>query len=250
VNIRFEFMLTLECHWGCKDCCRGLESSYPVDSHVTVDQAKRFIDHLKEQDIYVKRLKVNGGDPVHNPWFEEIVTLFADYVPTLFAQVKVQTAYPAKFLKAKYNLPSSVRIRSEPVDAKAYKGHHVPWFASPSDAGVIGPDDPPPQGTALTGKACPLQRRCGRSFERWGWMACAQEGTLGRMLGIRPHQTTYKHWGDPEICRHCPMSLGQDGAKALQARAIAGEIPWVGEKYDMKNLPIVYKTMTETHIPW
>jgi len=249
IKTRFEFMLTLECHWGCKDCCRGLEESHPADSHVTIDQASRFIQHMKNKDVFVKRLKVNGGDPVHNPDFESIIKLFAAEVPGLFGKVKVQTAYPSRYIAANYKLPSMVQLRSEPVDGKNYKSHHVPWFVSPSECGLLE-NDIPPLGSTATQRACPLQSRCGRSFERWGFIGCAQEGVIGRMLGIQVHEKEYKHWANSDICKHCPMCLGQKQANAFQKRAKDGEFPFVSKCFDVTNLTTVYDEMPLTHKAW
>jgi hypothetical protein len=260
-----EFMLTLACNWGCKDCCRGLEAVQPRDSDVTPDQARRFITHLEEQDIFVRRLKVHGGEPVLNPDFEEIINLFGEHTETRFGKVKVQTAYPKRAVLAKYNIRwfDRLQLHCEPVDGRNeskqnVKDHHVPWFVSPQDEGLLSPDEPPPEGTALTSRACELQGRCGRSFERWGFTACAQEAVIGRAIGIAPYEDTYKHWGDPAICRHCPMSLGKDGSRELQARANRGEIarvspslsaldPTCGQIVQLEN---VYKSMPETQKPW
>lgn len=247
---RFEFMLTLACHWGCADCCRGLDKFQPRDSHVTVDQVQRFIQHLKDRGIFVRRLKVNGGDPVLNPDFEQIVHLFSAEVPKLFKTLKVQTAYPKRAMAAKFNLPKNLVLRCEPVDAKNFKSHHVPWFVSPAETGVIGPDDPPPFGSELTGKPCELQIRCGRSFERWGFTGCAQEGTLGRMLGIAPYSSVYRHWADPAICRHCPMCLGPVEAKKLQRRAMDGEVERVSRVFQAVDLRKTYDSMPSNFDPW
>jgi hypothetical protein len=243
-------MLTLACNWGCKDCCRGLENHQPADSHVTPDQIKRFIAHLKAKQVVVRRLKINGGDPLLNPDFEELMHLFAAEKPHLFNSITFQTSYPARYVKSKFQLPDGIKMRSEPLEDTNYKSHHVPWFTSPTEAGLIKEGDPPPYGTKLTGKACPLQRRCGRSFERWGFMACAQEGTLGRMLGIVPHTKELKLWGDPDICKHCPMCLEQDGANDFQRRAAEGEFNYVSKCFDLVNLKDVYAEMPETQQPW
>ena len=157
LTTRFELMLTLECHWGCADCCRGLEKYYPADSHMTIEQGKRFIQHFKDEDIYITRLKINGGDPVHNPNFEELIWMFAGEVPGLFKKVKIQTAYTNKVIRSKYNLPENIELRCEPLDAKHYKSHHVPWFVSPVETGVLKEDEDPPFGSWATKKPCELQ---------------------------------------------------------------------------------------------
>jgi hypothetical protein len=227
-----------------------LDVSHPKDSHVTIDQAKRFIKQLKDDNVKVSRLKVNGGDPVHNPDFEELIKLFVAETPHLFDYVKVQTAYPERAIRAKYDLPETVNLRCEPVDDKNYKAHHIPWMVSPAETGLLGPNDPPPFGSWATKKPCELQRRCGRSFERWGFVGCAQEAVLGRLLGIRPHSATYKHWANPDICKHCPMSLGREGARDIQTRADKGEFSRVSKVFDTVGLKMVYDTMPETHEPW
>jgi hypothetical protein len=224
-----EFMLTLACNWGCRDCCRGLESAQPHDSHVTLEQALGYIDYLRDR-VYVPRLKVHGGDPVLNPWFERIILMFADEIGTqkdgkLFGKVKVQTAYPKRFVEKKYDIPwgGQLQLHCESVDDKNFKSHHIPWFCSPTDAGVLASDETPPFGTALTESSCELQKRCGRSFERWGFTACAQEAVIGRVLGIDVHSKEYKHWGKPEVCRHCPMCLGKNNDVRFQRMAHEGK---------------------------
>ena len=263
ITCRMEFMLTLECSWGCNDCCRGLEKWQPTGSNVTLDQCQRFCDHLREKEIYLTRLKVDGGDPVKNPDFEAAIWLFSREIGAyedgkLFRCVKVQSAYPMKAIKAKYNLPPNIKMHCDVVkkkpenwnrDSKNYKPKHVPWFVSPADSGILGPDDPPPLGSALTGKACELQSRCGRSFESWGFIGCAQEAVLGRMLGIPVHSDEFKLWADPRICRHCPMCLGKVEAKKLQARAMAGEVPFVGPSLELVDLKAIYAKTGEDQ-PW
>lgn len=237
IMTRMEFMLSLECKWGCRDCCRGLESTWIKRSHVTPVQTLRFFEELRDKGVYVKRLKVHGGEPALNPDFALIIKLMADQIGTfeqgkLFGKVKVQTAYPRRAIEAKNNIPwngTTLQLHSEPVDDRNYKEHHVPWFVSPVDVGVLTPDETPPYGTALTGKPCELQARCGRSFETFGFTGCAQESVIGRAIGIKPYSDEYKHWANPEICRHCPMCLGKTKSKELQQRAASGELPRVTE---------------------
>ena len=240
IRTRMEFMLTLECNWGCRDCCRGLESGGVPDSHVTPDQARRFVQHLRDREVYVPRLKVHGGDPVLNPWFQEIITYFGTEIGPessgkLFGKVKVQTAYPQRAVLAKFDIPwgKGLQLHCEPIDAKKFKKHHVPWFVSPSDVGILGPDDVPPYGTELTGKPCELQRRCGRSFEKWGFTGCAQESVIGRAIGIDVYSQEYKHWADPRICRHCPMCLGREAGNDFMRQAHRGKFERVSPTLKM-----------------
>ena len=241
IQTRMEFMLTLECKWGCRDCCRGLESTWIKGSHVTPVQAVRFMDELRDKQVYVKRLKVHGGEPMLNPDFSLIIKLLAEEIGPwehgkLFGKIKVQTAYPRKAVETKHDIPwngTTLQLHCEPVDDRNFKDHHVPWFVSPVDAGYLKLDETPPYGTALTGKACELQSRCGRSFEAFGFTACAQESVIGRAIGVEVCTSEYKHWGDPEVCRHCPMSLGKEKSRELQMRAKRGELEHVTQSLKM-----------------
>jgi len=227
-----------------------VDTCYPKDSHISVEQAKRFIQHLKDNNIIVPRLKVDGGDPVFNPDFEEIIELFAQEYPELFQKIKVQSAYSKKVFYSKWKMPKSVYVRCEPQTRKNFKARHVPWFVSPTEIGVLKEGEIPPLGSWETKIPCKIQRVCGRSFERWGFAACPQEPVIGRLIGKEVHSKQHKLWADPDICRHCFESVGRPKKKEIQQMARDGIVPCPSEVFQFGNIKKIYDEFPKTHEPW
>ena len=247
---RMEIMLTLECHWGCKDCNRGLENHYLKDSYLPLEQIERLVQYLKQNHPPIEILKINGGDPVFHPQFQEAIDIFAKEIDGFIKHITIQTAFSKDVIRKKYSFPKRVRVKCEPLDAKGFKEHHLPRFISPAEEGILAKDEPPPYGSWLTKNPCRLQRNCGRSFERWGFMGCSVEGTIGRLIGREVHSKEYKEWTDPEICKHCPVCLGKKGEREFQQRVLDGEFPWVSSVFNFSDLEAIYEEFPKTHSSW
>ncbi len=56
---------------------------------------------------------------------------------------------------------------------------------------------------------CSIQGGCGRLFDAHGFAPCIFSGAIGRLLGIDPYSAQPVLRGNPEICKHCPYSMGR-----------------------------------------
>jgi hypothetical protein len=221
-KINFDIALTLTCPWRCRDCMRGANIAQP-DSDVTPDQIVRLIEYFHDQRINIRKLYLQGGEPLNNPWLNDILQILSMECPSIFKYVRLQTAYSRRYVRGNVALPRRFHVRCDQIDGPNYKARHRKWLVSPTEIGVLSPDAIPPTGTEITGKSCHLQTKCGRGFEKWGFLGCSQEGVIGRFLGIDVHSSEYRHWSNPDVCRHCPATLPWQECREIQDKASRGQ---------------------------
>jgi hypothetical protein len=214
---RMEINLTMRCFYDCKWCARGLDIRQFPSGDVMLSQVFRLLGHLRECGIRLSRLKLSGGEPTMHPDFQRILNKFVRHRGRQIRKLVIQTSRPRPYVRRKFRIARNVGILSDPPP----KDLHEPFFISPVDLHLTGKTDEPRYGTHTK---CKLQRVCGQSFETWGFTACAEEGTLGRLLGINPYRPTYKFQGDPNICRHCLYSLPPKLYRPIRKAAKDGEI--------------------------
>lgn len=247
---RFELLVTLECHWGCADCYRGVDQCFPANSHVTADQMRRLLRYFDEENYHLDCLKINGGEPFCNPELGEIVALAFEAKPKLVSKIRLYTTYTLKTIRKRHKLPQDMRIICCPQTNTGYKQHHIPHFVSPTESGILQAGMPI-RGSWASERQCRLQIYCGRAFTTWGFSASGLEWTLSHLLGMWDQITQeYKEWGNPEICRHCPMCLSKPARKRLIRRAIAGDIPRTSHVFDVKNLSKAYDHLAKNQPHW
>ena len=90
---------------------------------------------------------------------------------------------------------------------------------------LISPLDLGARGVYGVKRPCVVQRRCGRSFEAFGFAPCSVAGTLGRLLGINPYSEDVALRGREEICRHCIYSVSPALQKIVRQAARREELP-------------------------
>jgi hypothetical protein len=215
--IKLEISVTLRCPWKCKTCFRGLGIAQPTGSDVSPEQVDRLVHYLKTTGLEIFRLHITGGEPLVHPELETILSIVASE-KEMFPRVILQTAYPLEQVTSRVRLPRRVEVQARPVTKDKFKKRHLGYFVSPTEFGLLSPGQVPPIGTALTEKVCKAQTYCGRHFDRWGFTACPLEAPFGRMFGIGVHSREYKHWADPDVCRHCPNVLGLWDGRAFMRK--------------------------------
>ena len=230
--INLSVNITMRCNTVCAHCNRGIGTLDWRDVRdMTVDDAERLVVGIKKCGHDVKKIKLMGGEPTIHKQLRELVDVFMPVCKMLW--VVSNALIPVGKLP---DLPQGARYKREPVNEK----DHHPFFVSPADMGIEHEIQHPL-------KNCKAILLCGRGVEPEGFTQCSLARTVVRALGRDESGIFFDepvtHDPDYEICRHCPLSLGSKGNKALSMQVSRGdqECPtesFVGLKQDYKVIEL------------
>ena len=185
------------------------------DSDVTLPQLHEMIDTLKRDDITMRYLKVLGGEPlVHHDFLGAMDVLRRVIDEGIARSVVVVTNAILK----RPELPEGFEYWLSPVKQK----NHIPVLASPVDLGL----------EHRMREECITKKRCGYSFDAWGFTFCPISGVLGRVLRVDTYRDSMPEAElDKSICRHCPFGYPHRVKRKLVRRVKNKDIPYPTETF-------------------
>ena len=219
---------TFDCNGKCPDCTKmlGVLPWTDPDPHVTMDDIKVSGILLRRMKIKVRRLRVQGGEPLMHPQFTEMFKAFQKEW-----NVGTMRVHTNGIIKPPWKNYHTFRVN--PMKAK--KVLHRPAMWSPEDLGLK-----PIHGTRAS---CGILRGCGRTFDCYGFASCLKASTIGRMIGVDVHGPYPVMQPDPEICKHCNCSQPKRVQRRIHKQIEAGEIEYPTKKFRFgieweKKLPL------------
>lgn len=191
MRARLEINLTFSCNIKCTWCNRLIANMKIKDSDISLSQLHRMVDSLVENKIRMRYLKIVGGEPlVHHDFLGAMEVLKRVITEKIAKNVVVVT----NAILDRPELPEGFEYWLSPVKEK----NHIPVLASPTDLGLKD----------QMRDVCITKKRCGYSFDAWGFSFCPISGVLGRVLGIDTYENSIPESKlDKTICEHCPFSL-------------------------------------------
>lgn len=216
--VRYGISATYRCNQKCLHCNRYLREVEWPDSDVAVQDVVEAGAKIRAAGIIVNKVRITGGEPTLHPDLAGICKAVNETWRTE-RQTVVLTNHTLPLpdltgTKARYSWGSDTPKNEL----------HRPWTISPADLGlkpVVG----------YNGKACWVQRGCGRLFDRYGFGPCVLAGAMGRVLGIDPYESMPVLFGREEMCMHCICSLRRNKQWQLWGEASRGELDFPTKTY-------------------
>lgn len=197
---------TYRCNQRCPHCMRLIGIGPQVeDSDLTAEQVARFLEVVRAKGLGLEEICISGGEAL-------LVRELGAIMETLAAadevgEIVLQTNGTLLTAAAKFEGFAKTSIRYSFPEEKT----HTPWLVSPEDIGIAST------------RPCWV-RRCGWTFERWGFTYCAVAGSLGRILGIDPYAAEPQEEADPELCQHCIFSIRRPVNNMLRSLIYEGSV--------------------------
>lgn len=204
VGAALELQILLSCNWTCHACDQfsNLSSiSWVRKGTMTLDQIDFFCREMRENNAYIGRLRVLGGEPTLHPKFKEILTRLDSLKQDghLYQLEVVSNGSNIAKLKEVKNLVK-VRVSGQ---AEKEKNHTANMVHTPAELGYEG-------------KVCSAPWHCGISLNYWGYFPCSAGAGLARMrddlmpwqrLSL-PLEGVWKTWPElQKLCNHCYHGL-------------------------------------------
>ena len=232
-GVRIECNVTMRCNAECFGCNKAIGPAKFDDGEMTVEQMKKAVDQLLEQNIRVPRFTFCGGEPIMNKNLQGLINE-VDRLPTLRSGRVLTNGTPStQHLRDAIILPKRfswiVNPLDDPNDPKSGKNDskkrpnrriHTPFWISPADIGKEADYD-----------HCTVRGWCGVGLDSTGWSMCGKAAMFGKLFGVN---TTIQEGGilehvrTPmnEICRHCQYGLvgGKSEEKEIYKRYKNGEL--------------------------
>ncbi len=192
--VHWNIDFTFDCNVKCKDCNKllGILPWADKNSYLTVKDIRVAAILLKRNFIEVGKIQVSGGEPLLHPGFWDIIeSIKKEWKPSIRFYV---------YTNGTFNVPKRLHgrfFRIIPIEQKIRT--HRPFLVSPTDLEI-------PFAQSI-GKVCKTMSVCGRNFDAYGFSFCSQAPHIGRILGMDAHKPYPILEGDPEICRHCILSV-------------------------------------------
>jgi hypothetical protein len=211
INKSLELQANLTCNWTCISCDQF--SQFPMFSFIkrgsmTMHQIDHFAREMIENNAYIGRIRIVGGEPTVNKMFGEIVrTLHEALVPEHIGFIEVVTngTHPEIILPVREFL-NKVRVSGE---AAKQKSHTASLVHSPASLGYQG-------------IICKAPWHCGISLNHWGFFPCSSGAGLARFHNwmfwaklnlplskeLGNATAVWDNWPDlQDLCNHCCYAL-------------------------------------------
>lgn len=238
-GIRIECNITQRCNARCWGCNKAVGYADGVLKDMTVEQVRRAVDQLIEQEIVVYRFTFCGGEPVLHTGLQEMIYEVARLSTLKLGRVLTNDMPATKAMRDKIDLPKRFKWIPNPLDdpTDPYSGKndpkvrfrgrvHQPFWISPADVGIESKFE-----------NCTVRGWCGIGLDAEGWSACGKAVMLGKLLGIDPTMregSILEHAEKPinEICKHCQYGIHPRQVKRLHWRHLKGELPEVTDTFE------------------
>lgn len=263
--MRIECNILQKCNARCDHCNKAVgyadattsSTNTPLLPMMTVEQIRRAIDQILEQDIPVGRFTICGGEPIMHPQLQEILDEVARLVNrprglylkvgrvltndmNRTAEARAKIRMPHRFLW----VPNALDDPDDPMSGKndrSKRGNrraHSPFWISPADVGMESRFED-----------CTVKGWCGKGLDSSGWSMCGKAVMLGKLFGVDPTMREgdiQKHVMTPinDLCKHCQYGLGgkkkrvKSGfprvnlkAQEIEDRFRNGELPEVSKSF-------------------
>jgi hypothetical protein len=201
--MRWLINTTYRCNQRCAYCMRLIGLVEIPDSDVTAEQVGRFLEVVRASGLGMEQICVTGGEALLVKDLGAIMEILAA-APEV-EEISLQTNGTLPERAARFEGFPKTELRISLPEEK----DHTPWLLSPQDLGIAGT------------RPCWV-RRCGWTFERWGFTYCAVAGALGRILGINPYSDKPQAEPEFDLCQHCLFSIRRPVNNKLRALIYEG----------------------------
>ncbi|MEK6832815.1 MAG: radical SAM protein [Nanoarchaeota archaeon] len=191
-SINLELNVTLKCNCKCLYCNRCCNLFDYEDSDMIPEQIIKLGEQLKSKEIYIKKIKIVGGEPLLNPNIIDIVEEL-DKLKTegLIGYIKINTntTIPVPDGLRKYNMRW--------LGSSKKKKKHIPFPYSLLDCG-------------LEPEKCNIPNGCGLSLDKWGFLPCSPAIPLVRILNkpeLYSKTVPSNIYFIKELCSHCSHAM-------------------------------------------
>ncbi len=241
-GIRIECNITQRCNARCDHCNKAVGYADGLFEDMTLEQMKRAVDQLIEQEVYVTKFTFCGGEPILHKDLQEMVyevgrlpTLRQGRLLTNGMSVSQKTRdkiiLPDKRFKWVVNPLDDINDpfsgKSDPK-ARSNKRTHKPFWISPDDMGLES-----------TFENCTVRGWCGIGLDSSGWSMCGKAVMFGALLGVdgaaMKEGNILEHTNIPinDICKHCQYGLpSRKEKKTIWKKYRAGQIEPVSPTFE------------------
>jgi hypothetical protein len=212
-RVNYDLNVQYICSARCGFCNRGLDLFTIPNGAMTIDQVKIVIEKWRKAEIFIKKLKISGGEPSLHKDLVEIVQLLLD--SGIVGTVWVLSNGIKKDLP---KLPRGARWKVDPIVLSPKQGwkNHQPFLVSPDDYEIRSDN---------CGKTCSTVKHCGHGVEAFGFSQCGVAGFLGHLLGIDPYSEEPVLELDERLCKHCIYHIPDAEQKKLQRKCPTSRWP-------------------------
>jgi len=237
VKIRIESNVTFRCNAICTHCNKSVGLAKFDKTDMTVDQMRRAVDQLIEQNIIVQRFTFCGGEPILNKNLQGLINEVTRLKPRTYGRVLSNGLNSTQKARDKIKLPRRFRWIINPLDdlddplsgkndKTKNKWRHLPFWISPADIGMNA-----------RFKYCRVKKHCGIGLDSTGFSMCGKAVMFGKLFGIDPTMKEgdiEKHvkTGIEDICKHCQYGLKHRSyIYRIADRYEAGELDGISETF-------------------
>lgn len=233
-EVIYRINVTYNCNLACRWCYVYLDVATWPDSDITLEDIRIGGEMVRRSPLVATKVRISGGEPLTHPDFVEVYKAVRkewcrDGEVPLRVSTNGTVPWPAG-QKIKYRL------------SKPKKKHHEPWVISPADLGL--------ETVRKPGWRCNMSKRCGLMFDCFGFSFCPMAGGLGRVFGIDPYGPRPTATVNPEICKHCLISLPARKCIELYADARNGKLKYPTKTYRdgfarLRDEPVEFRRFQE-----
>ena len=235
---RIECNITQRCNARCWGCNKAIGYADGILKDMTLDQIKRAVDQLIEQNVIVFKWTFCGGEPILHKDLQGMINEVARLPHLKQGRVLTNDLPGTKEKRDKIILPKRFKWVPNPLDNPndPYSGKndptgrwrgrvHGPFWISPYDVGM-----------EASFENCTVRGWCGIGLDAEGWSACGKAVLLGKLLGHDPTRrdgSIVEHVESPinDICKHCQYGLHPKDSKKIDKGHREGKYPEISETY-------------------
>ena len=241
-GFRIECNVTMRCNARCQHCNKAVGYASFDDTDMTVEQMRKAIDLLLEQEIRVPRFTFCGGEPILNKNLQGLINEVARLNTLKLGRVLTNGLATTEKLRDKIVMPdkrfkwivNALDDIHNPLSGKNDRTKrpngrvHNPFWISPADIGM-----------EANFAHCAVQGWCGVGLDSTGFSMCGKAVMFGKLFGIDPTLREgdilqHVNTGIEEICKHCQYGLvgGEKDERVIFKRHKAGELPEVSPTFE------------------
>ena len=238
-NIRIECNVTFRCNARCQHCNKAVGYAHFEDTDMTVEQMKKAVDMLLDQNIRVPRFTFCGGEPILNKNLQGLIDEVSRLKTIRFGRVLTNGLPATQKLRDKIVLPKKFMWIVNPLDdldnplsgkndssKRPNKRVHNPFWISPADVGMDA-----------NFATCTVRGWCGIGLDSTGFSMCGKAVMFGKLFGIDPtlrEGDVMKHVLTPieDICRHCQYGLPKKKEEEIFIRYKREELPEISPTFE------------------
>jgi len=207
VNTSLEIQVMLLCSWNCHACDQfsNLPAIHWVrKATMSMEQIQRFVNEMTENNAYLGRIRLVGGEPTLHPKLPEIVDLLRTLVDQGHVLNLEIVTNGASMEKLTPDLRKKLKIRISNETEKS-KTHTANLANTPATLGYADKVVP-----------CNAPGHCGISLNYFGYFPCSSGAGLARLMNDVPRwqrlelpkKRPLEEWSDlKDLCGWCFHAL-------------------------------------------